>query len=153
MSCHWNVDSHSKWLDRDSLFRQTQFQHTELVGKKEKITSLEEKIHEETKTREASIRLASQAVKKRRNKAATQGKPEHSSDKQVHVLEKELQEIDNERVWPKWPRLVEQEATAITMEAGELHDTSASVRMVLEGYRKHVGDVVVDENAPVSMAQ
>jgi uncharacterized membrane protein YdfJ with MMPL/SSD domain len=106
-------------------------------------------MEEEAKTREAAIRSAREAVQKRRNKMASQNKPDLSTEQQVQRMEKELQEIDNERVWPKWPRLVEQKAAAITMEAADLHRSSDTVRKVIAGYKNHFGE----DNAPVAMEQ
>jgi len=123
------------------------------VGKKEKISRLEEKMDEETKSREAAIRAARDAVKKRRNKMATQGKPDHSAEKQVCIIEKEIHEVDNDRVWSKWPRLAEQKAAAIAMEAGDLHRSADSLRKVIAGYKKHFGDVGANENTPVPVQQ
>ena len=58
------------------LSLQNQFQHSELVAKKEKITRLEEVMDEETSSRDATVRLAREAVQKRRTKIATQDKPD-----------------------------------------------------------------------------
>jgi hypothetical protein len=149
-----DIDSHHgiSWINC-SLSLQNQFQHSELIGKKEKIRRLEEKMDEETKSRQASLCAARDAVKKRRNKVATQGKPDHSTEKQVQIIEKEKQEVDNDRVWSKWPRLVEQKAAAIAMEAADLHRSAESLRNVIAGYKKHFGDVGVHENTHVPMKQ
>lgn len=105
---------------------------------------------EEAKTREAAIHSAREAVQKRRNKMATQSKPDLAAEQQVQRMEKELQEIDNERVWPKWPRLIEQKAAAIAMEAGDLHRSSDALTKIIAGYEKHFQDIV---DAPVAMEQ
>jgi hypothetical protein len=105
---------------------------------------------EEAKTREAAVRSAREAVQKRRNKMASQSKPDLSTEQQVQRMEKELQDIDNEKVWPKWSRLVEQKAVAIAMEAGDLHRSSEVLEKVLAGYEKHFGNIV---DAPVAMEQ
>lgn len=107
-------------------------------------------MEEEAKTREAAIRSAREAVQKRRNKMATQNKPDLATEHQVQRMEKELQEIDNERVWPKWPRLVEQKAATIAMEAGDLHRSSDALRKIIAGYKQHFGDVA---DSPVAMEQ
>jgi uncharacterized membrane protein YdfJ with MMPL/SSD domain len=105
---------------------------------------------EEAKTREAAVRSAREAVQKRRNKMASQSKPDLSAEQQVQRMEKELQEIDNEKVWPKWPRLIEQKATAIAMEAGDLHRSSEALDKVIAGYKRHFGNVM---DAPDAMEQ
>jgi uncharacterized membrane protein YdfJ with MMPL/SSD domain len=107
-------------------------------------------MEEEAKTREAAVRSAREAVQKRRNKMASQSKPDLSPEEQVQRMEKELQEVDNEKVWPKWSRLVEQKATAIAMEAADLHRSSEALEKVIAGYKRHFGDVV---DAPVAMEQ
>lgn len=136
------------------LHLQTQFQHSELVAKKEKIALLEEKMEEEQASREADIRSARDAVMQRRNKIAVELKPDHAEEKQIAIVKAELQEVDSEeRVWLKWPRLVESKAANMTMETADLFRSLDSIRNVIAGYKKHLGDNVAEENASVSMAQ
>lgn len=100
-------------------------------------------MQEERTSRDADIRSAREAVKKRRNKIANDGKPDFTKEKQVQMMEKELQEIDNERIMSKMPRLVEQKAAAITMEAADFHRSSETLRNIIAGYKKHFGDAMV----------
>lgn len=129
---------------------QYQFQHSELVAKKEKIARLEELMDEETSSRDATVRLARDAVQKRRTKIASQEKPDLCPERQVQAMEKELQE---DRVICKMPRLVEQKAAAIAMEAADLYRSNESLAKMVAGYKKHFGNVVIEENPALSMEQ
>jgi hypothetical protein len=129
---------------------QYQFQHSELVAKKEKITRLEEVMDEETSSRDATVRLARDAVQKRRTKIACQEKPDLCPERQVQAMEKELQE---DRIISKMPRLVEQKAAAIAMEAADLYRNNESLVKIVAGYKKQFGNVVIEENPALSMEQ
>lgn len=123
------------------------------MGKKDKIARLEAQLEEESATHETAMCAARSAVKKRRNKMASQRKPDLSKEEQEDRMKKELHEVGNDRVWPKWPRLVEQKATEIAMKAGDLHRSSESLHAVIAGYKKHFGRIGMLGNDPIAMEQ
>lgn len=112
-------------------------------------------MEEESKSREAELISARDAVMKRRNKIARPNKPDYAHAKQISIVRSELQDIDSARIWPKWPRMIEQKATFMTMQTAENFRSFESLRNVIGGYNKHLASVgVVDENtAPVNMME
>lgn len=88
--------------------------------------------------REASLLSTRDAVRKRREKLPT-GNEEPLEQEQLEMVMELLQEIDATDVLPNWPRLIEQKATAITMEASDLHRNCEALKRRIVGYKKHLG--------------
>lgn len=132
----------------ERLNRENQFQHTELVAKRAKMTRLETQMAEDAKIRQASLRKALEQVRRRRE---IHDLPQLTPAQQVEKMKKELNEVDNkERLWPKWPRLVEEKAAEVAMEASDHHRSSENLRKVVAGYQKHFGALPMESNASAS---
>jgi hypothetical protein len=120
---------------------QTQFQHTELLAKKEKVAMLQKQIGENAKDQEAALLAIREECRVRREKMA-EVLAALTPEKQVDMFQKELNEAseNKDRLWPKWPRLVEQTASSVVMEASDIHHSNMTLRKLISGYKQKLGE-------------
>ena len=109
------------------------------MGKKEKLNQITKCMGEESKSRAISLRLAREDVRGRREKAANRT---HTGDittitgKEVEKVQQLMVSFDDQDLLSRWPRIVEQRATAIALLAGDTHRKSEVLTRRITGYKK-----------------
>lgn len=95
-----------------------------------------------SQVREASIQAAKIALKTRNDKMTSRTKQKYrykftTFPQQVDRFKQELQhEIAIEHLISKCPRLIEQNAAAISMNACDIHRETESLNLILAGYQE-----------------
>jgi hypothetical protein len=149
---HWSFACSQKpWtsisdvsISRTRFCSQAAFQHAELVSKRCKVETIEKTMAQDAMSRENAIRACNEKICKMRERLATLDEVNGMHQKmtpetRMGLIKLEMQEINSERLWNDWPRIIEQKAVAITTEAQDVHNSSDEFSRVLLGYRKNFG--------------
>uniref|UniRef100_A0A6U4ADJ3 Uncharacterized protein n=1 Tax=Ditylum brightwellii TaxID=49249 RepID=A0A6U4ADJ3_9STRA len=161
-----NSDQIAKLQDGvEQLGKEVSFQHAELVGKREKVSRLQSKMKCEAQSQAAAIRAAQDSVRKRRERMSISNQRDqqrrlkkrritaNDSDKpidnganglEMEKMQKLLQnEMDDEDIMEKWPRLVERRALDLLEETEDVRRMSECLRRRIAGYGKALGEPTV----------
>eukprot|EP00586_Coscinodiscus_wailesii_P021006 CAMPEP_0172496176 /NCGR_PEP_ID=MMETSP1066-20121228/82865_1 /TAXON_ID=671091 /ORGANISM="Coscinodiscus wailesii, Strain CCMP2513" /LENGTH=234 /DNA_ID=CAMNT_0013268335 /DNA_START=65 /DNA_END=769 /DNA_ORIENTATION=+ len=129
----------------EQLGKEAKFQHAELVGKREKLSRLEAKIADDTKVQATSLRSAREAVRKRRDATAIMNDADFEKDIDLELcpeksdnIKRFFAEIDNDDLLAKWPRLIEEKASMVAMEAADVQRENNGLKRRISGYKRYV---------------
>jgi hypothetical protein len=114
-----------------------QFQHTELLGAREKIKQMNRAMEQSAKEREASLYQARQLVHERRNKLGDDGDTEVPLNLQKEFLERELNSGGGGLMmfdWDVLPKLMELQATALSTESQRKQEENNQMEEELRKY-------------------
>lgn len=109
------------------------------MSKHDKIETLKKTIEEEARTNEYAIGSQNDKIRQVRDLLATAAssiKPAIGGSMKETLLQREMEEVNSERLWTEWPTIIEKKAASITMEAVDLHRSSEALECILEGYKR-----------------
>ena len=139
---------------------QAKFQHHELVGKRDKVEALQKAMEQDAKVHELAVRTGNEKLRQLRERLAQDDENHHHKSKSNNknhttmstetahtLLEIEMDDVDSDRLWKDWPRIVEQKADAIQTNAAHMRHSNEELVRILEGYQKQYGLVVDNDTA------
>jgi len=129
----------------DRLSNEVKFQHSELIGKRNKLSTMESKLTEESKIRASSLKAARDALRKRRDKnilllsnRSIINPAEDDKDNSIDAQQVASMFEDN-NLLQKLPRLVQEKAAYIDAETEEARQTNESLQKRIGGYKRCLG--------------
>ena len=133
------------------LHYQANYQHADLVGKREKIATIQKTTQQDELFRDKALRSGNDKMRQLRKKLdAVDSNKKNSHNKKcrggemnpetaLEFLKSEMNGFDGERLWKDWPHIVEQKAASVQKEADEMRRSSEELSRILEGYKRHFG--------------
>jgi hypothetical protein len=121
---------------------EVQFQHYELVSKREKLDALYKRMEEDAMERKDTISMLNTNIHRTREEILAKNNKEPffiKTGEQVATIQREMDDCNSGRLWNEWPQIIENKATSVTTEATDLHRSSEELERILEGYKKHFG--------------
>ena len=133
---------------------QAKFQHSELVSKREKLDQLLASMKEEEQNRSGYLRLAREAVRKRREKVALQESNKDSDIRKesddIEIIKKCLISSGEDLLlYSKLQRLIEKNASDIENEIDEYDRKSKVIMKRIQGYNQLIkgeGNIMGNHN-------
>jgi len=123
------------------------FQHSELQGKREKLSRLEDKRNSEANSRNHSVSLAREMLRRLREDSSKNGPTTAYSNLSTEEKRRELEQImessGGQEEMKNLPELVKITKTQKEEEVGNLETRNASLRRIIGGYQNALGSVSI----------
>ena len=152
---------------------QANYQHSDLVGKREKLDATKEKMENDAKVRQIAARTSHEKTAQlRKHLAVANGEMKigNKKNRRRHwlsfndgvemnektareLLEIETNDLDGDRLWKHWPRIVEQKADYVQKEADVLFRSNEEIARILEGYKRQFGLKIDSDDVAEVMQQ
>ena len=120
----------------------TNFQHSELMSKKEKLSNLELKIKNEEKVRMTTLRNTRESLRARRDKnllltsnnRSMSQKEQRSDTVDKNNVQQEIKGLDDEDFSFEIPRIVQEKVCMLDTETKDIHHGNQSLKKRILGY-------------------
>jgi len=129
----------------DRLDNEAKFQHSEVIGKRDKLSKLESKIIEESKVRASSLKASRDALRKRRDKNIlllsnrSINNPTEDNKNNANDVQHAAKLFEDTDLLQKLPRLVQEKSDLIDTETEEACQANESLQKRIAGYKRCLG--------------
>jgi hypothetical protein len=130
---------------------QVQFQHSELLHKREKVFSYQQALQKATLKRQQALDNLRSTLIQRRAQVAAQVPAIQFPTNAADLLLMEVQDDRDGRLAQEWSRLVKVKMDLIRQESRRLEAAISSQERVLQGYRYHLGENDLNHLADVEL--
>lgn len=122
---------------------QSKFQHSELMGKKEKLSRIDSKRKQEAATRNISVSASRESLRRRRELSSRNGASKYvvriSVAEKKRKLEAMLQTDGGHEFFVKLPDLIKMRTEELAEDANGVEEVCAALRRRIAGYEKSFG--------------
>mmetsp|Transcript_4617 Transcript_4617/g.9614 ORF Transcript_4617/g.9614 Transcript_4617/m.9614 type:complete len:214 (-) Transcript_4617:57-698(-) len=127
----------------ENLRRESKFQHSELMGKKDKLSRIDSKRTQEATTRNVSVSASRESLRRRRELSSRNGGSKYivriSMEEKKRKLEAMLETDGGHEFFIKLPDLIKMRTEELAEDANGVEEVCVALRRRIVGYEKSLG--------------